>query len=200
MLVRVDHVFLGDQLGYKLASGLPLLLELLTALWGGGVNAEHESVLQISVGEGVKLLLGVIKMTTISEPSWLGDFVIEETRAVTFAPLLKSEPVENVWLQSLTSELHWSPLTVQIVHSILPRLARISIKLPTVGLFGCGPVGDLESLEKSTRATIELDLTNTLKHCRWMEVLSIDVMHDVGLLVEFIAIEVLNSNTYIILN
>jgi hypothetical protein len=33
-----------------------------------------------------------------------------------------------------------------------------------------------------------------------MEVLSVDVMHDVRLFVEFIEIEVLNSNTYIILN
>ena len=163
VLVRVDHVFLGDQLGYELASGFPLLLELFTALWGGGVNAEDESVLLISVSEGVKLLLGVIEMTTVSEPSWLGDLVIEETRAVTLAPLLKSEPVEDVWLHSLTSELHGSPLTVQIVHSILPRLARICIKLPTVLLFSCGPIGDLETLEKGTRSTIELHFTNTLK-------------------------------------
>ena len=34
----------------------------------------------------------------------------------------------------------------------------------------------------------------------WMEVLSIDVVHHIWLLVEFLAIEVFNSNTYIILN
>jgi hypothetical protein len=32
-----------------------------------------------------------------------------------------------------------------------------------------------------------------------VEILSVDVVMDVGLLVEFIAIEVLNTNTYIIL-
>jgi hypothetical protein len=51
VLMGVDHIFLGDQLGDKLASGLPLLLELLTTLWGGGVNTEDEFVLLIGMGE-----------------------------------------------------------------------------------------------------------------------------------------------------
>lgn len=51
VLVGVDHILLGDELGDKLAGGLPLLLELLTALWGGGVNAEDKLVFLISMSE-----------------------------------------------------------------------------------------------------------------------------------------------------
>jgi len=79
VLMGIDHVFLGEQLWYKLASGLPLLLEFFTTFWGSGVDAEDESVLLVSMEEGVQGLVGVVKMTTITEPSWVGDFVIEET-------------------------------------------------------------------------------------------------------------------------
>jgi hypothetical protein len=112
LLMGVNHIFLRNQLGYELASGLPLLLELLTALWGGGIDTENELVLLISVSERVKSLLSVVEVATVSEPGRLGDLVVEETRGVTLAPLLKSEPVEDVGLESLTSELHGSPLTV----------------------------------------------------------------------------------------
>lgn len=67
-------------------------------------------------------------------------------------------------------------------------------------LLGGGPVGDSEALEEGTRASVEVDFTYTLEEGIGVEVLSEYVMLNVGLLVEFIAIEVLDSNTYIILN
>lgn len=67
-------------------------------------------------------------------------------------------------------------------------------------LLSGGPVGNLESLEEGTRVSVEADVTDTLKEGVRVEVLSENVMLNVGLLVEFIAIEVLDSNTYIILN
>jgi hypothetical protein len=196
----VNHVFLGDELGNELADGLPLLLELLTALWGGGVDAEEELVVLVGMGEAVEGLVGLIEMTAVSEPGWLGDLVVEEARAVTLAPLLKSEPVEDDGLQSLTGELHGSPLRVHVVHGVLPSLSRVGIELPTVLLLGRGPVGYLEALEEGAGSSVEVDVTYTLEEGLRVEVLSVDVVLDVGLLVEFIAIEVLNSNTYIILN
>jgi hypothetical protein len=114
--------------------------------------------------------------------------------------LFKSEPVENVGLESLTSELHGGPLRVQVVHGVFPCLSGVSIQLPTVLLLSGGPVGDLEALEESTGLSVEADITDTLKETVRVEILSVDVMLNVRLLVEFIAIEVLNSNTYIILN
>ena len=200
LLMRIDHILLGDKLGNELASGFPLLLELLTTLWGGGVNAEDEFVLLISVSERVQGLLGVVEVTTVSEPSGLGHLVVEEARGVTFSPLLESEPVQDVGLESLTSELHGSPLTVQVMHGIFPRLSGVSIEVPAVALFSGSPVRNLEALEEGTRVSVEADLTDALKETIGVEVLSEDVMLNVGLLVEFIAIEILNSNTYIILN
>ena len=67
-------------------------------------------------------------------------------------------------------------------------------------LLSGGPVGNLEALEEGTRVSVEADVTDTLKEGVRVEVLSENVMLNVGLLVEFIAIEVFDSNTYIILN
>ncbi len=69
-----------------------------------------------------------------------------------------------------------------------------------MSLLSGGPVGYLEALEEGTRVSIEADFTDTFEEGVGVEVLSKNVMLDVRLLVEFIAIEVLNSNTYIILN
>jgi len=200
LLMWVNHILLRDELRNELASGFPLLLELLTTLWGGGVNAEDEFVLLISVSERVKGLLGIVEVTTVSEPSGLGDLVVEKARGVTLAPLLKSEPVQDVRLESLTGELHGGPLTVQVMHGIFPSLSGVSIELPAVALLSGGPVGDLKALEEGTGVSVETDITNALKETIGVEVLSEDVMLNIRLLVEFIAIEILNSNTYIILN
>ena len=148
----------------------------------------------------MKLLIVLIKVTTISEPGRLGDFVVEETGRVTLTPLLKSEPVQNVGLQSLTSELHGSPLTVHVVHGVVPSLSGVGIEFPTVCFLGGGPVGDLETLEEGSGSSVEVNFSNSLEEGVRVEVLSINVMLNVRLLVEFIAIEILNSNTYIILN
>lgn len=200
VLVGVDHILLGDKLGYELACGLPLLLELLTALRGGGVNTEDKLVLLVSMGEAVECLLGVIEVTTVSEPGRLGDLVVEEAGGVTLAPLLKSEPVEDVGLHSLTGELHGGPLRVEVVHGVLPCLSGVGIELPAVALLSGGPVGYLEALEEGSGLSIESHVSHTLEEGIGVEVLSVDVVLNVGLLMEFIAIEVLNSNTYIILN
>jgi hypothetical protein len=66
-------------------------------------------------------------------------------------------------------------------------------------LSGC-PIGDSETLEESSRSSIEVHISHSFEEGLRVEVLSIDVELDIGLLVELIAIEVFNSNTYIILN
>ena len=67
-------------------------------------------------------------------------------------------------------------------------------------LLSGGPVGDLETLEQGTRSSVEVHFTDALKEGIGVEILGVNVMLNVRLFVEFIAIEVLNSNTYIILN
>jgi hypothetical protein len=63
-----------------------------------------------------------------------------------------------------------------------------------------GPVRNFEALENGAWVSVETYITNSLQEGVGVEVLSKNVMLNIGLLVEFIAIEVLNSNTYIILN
>lgn len=69
-----------------------------------------------------------------------------------------------------------------------------------MALLSGGPVRDLEALEEGTGVSVEADVTDALKEGIGVEVLSEDVVLNIRLLVEFIAIEILNSNTYIILN
>jgi hypothetical protein len=86
------------------------------------------------------------------------------------------------------------------MHGILPSLSRVSIELPSVALLSGSPVRYLEALEEGAWVSVETYITNSLQEGVGVEVLSKNVMLNIGLLVEFIAIEVLNSNTYIILN
>lgn len=85
--------------------------------------------------------------------------------------------------------------------SIFPGLSGVGIKFPTVSLLRGGPVWYSESLEQGSWSSIEVDISDSLEEGFGMEVLSVDVILNVWLLVELIAIEVFNSNTYyIILN
>jgi hypothetical protein len=86
------------------------------------------------------------------------------------------------------------------MHGIFPCLSGVSIELPAVALLSGGPVWNLEALEEGTRVSVKTNITNAFKETIGVEVLSEDVVLNVWLLVEFIAIEILNSNTYIILN
>ena len=67
-------------------------------------------------------------------------------------------------------------------------------------LLSGGPVGDLKTFEHGSGSSVECNFPNSLEEGFRVEVLSKNMMLNVRLLVEFIAIEILNSNTYIILN
>lgn len=69
-----------------------------------------------------------------------------------------------------------------------------------MSLLSGGPIWNLESLEKSSWSSVEVNISDSFQKGVWVEVLSVDVILNVWLLVEFIGIEVFNSNSYIILN
>lgn len=114
--------------------------------------------------------------------------------------MLKSEPFDWVWLLSLSPELHWGPFRVEVSHGVIPSLSGVSIDLPSVSLLSGGPVWDSETLVEGSWSSVETGVSNSLKKIFWMEVLSPDVVHDIWFLVEFLTVEVLNSDSYIILN
>ena len=97
---------------------------------------------------------------------------------------------------SLSPELHRGPLRVELVHGIVPSLSGVGIDLPSIPVLSGGPVWDSESLEESSWVSVESNVSYSLQHSLWMEVLSEDVVHEIWLLVEFMHIEVFNSNTY----
>jgi hypothetical protein len=199
-LVRVEHSLLLDHLGGHCSDGVVLSLEGNSALLGGGVHTEGKGLVLVAVGERVEDVIGVIQMSSVSLPPWLGHLVVEKSGRHSFTKLLKSEPLDDVGLLSLSEELHGGPLGVEILHGVVPGLSGVSINLPVVHLVGSSPVRHLEALEEGSGSSVEGDVSDTLEQIFGVEVLSVDVVVTVGLLVEFMHVEVLDSDSYIILN
>jgi len=74
-------------------------------------------------------------------------------------------------------------------------LSGVSIDLPSISLFRGGPVWNFETLEESSWSSVEGDISDSFEEGFWVEVLGINVMHDIRFLMELVHIEVLNSNT-----
>jgi len=161
LLVGHDHVFLFDDLGGELGKSLVLCLESCSAFWRAGIHAEKNVLILVSVGERVEdavallISVSVEQVTLVASPAHLGHFVVEETGTESTLEVLKSEPLKRVGLLALTRELLGGPLSLEIVHGVLPSLAGVSIDIPTVLVLVLGPIGDLESLEDSPGASVE---------------------------------------------
>jgi len=122
-LMWVLEVLHSDDLWAELMKGLILLLELKSSLLSGGVDTKNDLLVLISVSEGVKNLLWVVEMAVVSQPSWVWHLVVEKSARRSLSELLKSEPLNNVWLLSFSPELHWGPLRVELSHGVVPSLS-----------------------------------------------------------------------------
>jgi len=195
-LVRVQEVFLSDDLGSKRMEVLPEGLILGATLLSGGIDAEDDVSVLVGVREGVELGLHVIDVTLMTEPVDGGLLVEEQSRAGALAPLLESEPLGNVGLDTLTAELIGGGLLMEVLEGVLPGGAGVGINLPAVSLLGGGPVGHLETLEEGAGLSVEGDISNSLEEGLRMEVLGVHMVHVVRLLVELVDVEVLDTDAY----
>ena len=204
-LVREDHILPLDDLRGELAKGLVLLAEGLLTLRGRRVQTEQDVLLLVGVGERVEhaisLLVGVLSehVTLLSSPAHLGNFVVEETVAKATEEVLEAEQLEQVRLLTVTSELGGGPLSLEVVEGVLPGLARVSIDIPTVHFLALSPVGHAEALEDGAGLSVEGHVSHTLENSLRVEVLRVDVVHHVGFLVELVAVDILNTEAYIII-
>jgi len=189
------EVLHSDNLWSKLVESIILGLELDSTLFSCGINTENNVLILICVSEGVNNFLWVIKMAVVSQPVWLSDLIVEKSGGSTFTPLLKSEPLDDVWLLSFSPELHGCPLRVEISHGVIPSLSGVSIDLPSISLFRGGPVWYSETLEESSWSSVEGDISDSFEERLRVEVLGKDVMHDIWFLMELVHIEVLDSNS-----
>ena len=89
---------------------------------------------------------------------------------------------------------------MEIMHSIIPSFSREEINLPTVHFVSLSPLWHFEAFIKSSSFSIELYISNSLQKGFGVEILSINMIHEVWLFVEFLTVEVLDTNTYIKLN
>ena len=125
-------------------------------------------------------------LTTMAAPGWLRNLIVEETRGGTLSELLKSEPLENVWLLTVTSKLHGGNLSVHIMHHVLPGLLGVEVKFPAaVSILSPSPVWHGETLVDGPGSSVEGDITDALEEGVGVEILGVHVHKHVGLLVEF---------------
>ena len=89
---------------------------------------------------------------------------------------------------------------MEVSHGVVPGLSGVSIKLPSVSLLSSSPVWDSETLVECSWPSVETGVSDSLHKIFRVEVLSPNMVHDIWLLVEFLTVEVLNSDSYIILN
>lgn len=204
VLVRESEVLHLDDLRSELGKSLVLSSELGSSFFSGSVHAENNLRFLISVGERVEdfislgLRVGVLEhMSTVSVPSRLGLLVVEESGGESLSELLESEPLKRVGLLTAFTTLHGGPFGVEIVHSVIPGSSGVSIILPSVLLLGGSPVRDGETLEESTGLSVESDVTDTLEHGVGVEVLSVQMEHNIRFLVELVSINVLDAEASI---
>jgi len=204
-LVRELEVLHLDDFRSQFGESFVLSAESSSAFFSGGIHTEHNLGLLVGVGERVEFLLslsfGLVVLehvTSMSVPSRLGLLVVEESGRESFSELLVSEPLERVgFLTRFSLELHGSPFGVEVVHGVVPGSSGVGIIFPAVVLLGGGPVGNSESLENGTGLSVESNVTDALEHGVGVEVLGVQVMHDIRLLVEFVGVNVLNAEASI---
>lgn len=198
-LVGEDHILLLHDLGGKLAKSLVLSLESSLTFRGAGVKTEHDRLVLVGMGERVKhaisLSVAIVgeHVALLAFPGKLGDFVEEEAGAVATEPVLEAEPLEGVGFLTFSGERLRGPLGLEVVHGVVPGLTRVGIDVPAVLLLVLSPVGNSETLEDGTGASVEGDVSDTLEKGLGVEVLSVNMVHDVRLLVELVAIDVLHT-------
>lgn len=200
-LMRENDLIFLDDFGGQLGQSIVLSLEGSATLLSAGIHTEDHLTVLVCVAEGMEssLALFVIisiseHVTTMSEPGGLRGFVVKESARESLTELLPSEPLEHVGFLSLTNKLSGGPLGAEVVHGVGPGLTRVGIELPSVLLLGSCPVGDGETLEHGSRLTVETDITYALEESGRVEMLSIQVEHDIGFLVEFVAVNILDTH------
>ena len=129
-----------------------------------------------------------------SGKSW--NLVVKQAGTETLAPLFPAEPLQDVGFLTFTHELSGCPFGGHVVHGVVPSSARIGVAFPAVLLFRGSPVWNFESLEESSRLSVETDVSDALQEGVGVEVLSVEVEHDVGFLVELVVIYILNAHAY----
>jgi hypothetical protein len=132
----------------------------------------------------------------MSEPERLGLFVIEKSRSYSLTHLFSSKPFNRAWFNSLTEKLDWSTFSHSVLVSMIPGSSRRMVDFILSHLFSSSPVWYFETLENGSGSSVERDILDSISKSRWMEVLSINMMHMHWLLMEFLVVEVINSNTY----
>lgn len=117
-----DLIFL-DNLRGQFCYRIIFFFELCSSLFGSSIKTKNESCLLICMSEWVKsVVLSIfMKISTISPPHWLRNFIKEQSWRSSFTKLFSSQPFERIWLTSLfTPILHWCCFRHEISMCLIP--------------------------------------------------------------------------------
>lgn len=80
------------------------------------------------------------------------------------------------------------------MHAVVPGLSGVQVNFPaTVGVLSFSPVWHFESLVECSWSSVEGNVADALGESVWMEVLRIHVVHHIGFLVEFVIVDIFDS-------
>ena len=195
VIVRVDDLIFVNQFRGNSCNSFPLLFEGLSALFGGGIHAEDELSVLVGVGEREHLSVDVIEMTFVSVPGGLWYLVVEKLARHAVAVVFKSEPVDQVRVLSLSSELHRSPLGSKVVHGVVPGLSGSPVVVISASVLSLSPVRNSVALEKNLGSSVGGALSDSLLVAVGVEVLGEKMHLDVGLLPELVVVLIHNSES-----
>lgn len=159
--MRIQEIFLGDNLRGHHMDLIPLCLKFGTTLFSGGIDTEDNILSLICIVERVELLFHTVDITLVSKPVNLRGLVEEESRTQSLTKVLKSKRFKEIGLNTLTRELHRSRFSMEIMEGIFPCLSRVSINLPSVLFLRSGPLRDFEALENTSFASVERHISYT---------------------------------------
>jgi len=86
-------------------------------------------------------------------------------------------------------------LRIHFMNSIIPGRPGVMVVIKASICLRLGPVRYSESFEESKRPSEECYVSDSFEQSFWMEILCIQVMHDVCLLSKLLIINVFNSET-----
>ena len=134
-------------------------------------------------------------MAFVSVPIGLWHLVVEKLARHAVAVVLKSEPVDQVRVLSLSSELHGSPLGSKVVHGVVPGLPGSPVVVISASVLSLSPVRNSVALEKNLGSSVGSALSDSLLVTVGVEVLGEEMHLDVGLFPELVVVLIHNSES-----
>jgi len=86
--VKKHEILLRNELWGQCRQELVFSSPSFSTFWGGGIDVILWELLSTGMGEGIKLLLFVIEMTSMSEPGWVWYLIVKRVLRKVLYPIV----------------------------------------------------------------------------------------------------------------